>query len=63
MTKQPWEMSLVEYARSQLTKHCPQLALQVTENYQARSYKAQYLKDMKAWQASGKTIFIDAMED
>ena len=63
MTKQPWEMSLVEYAKSQLAKHYPQLALQVTENYQAKSYKAQYLKDMQAWQASGKTIFIDKTED
>ena len=63
MTKQPWKMSLVEYARSQLSKRYPQLALQVTENYQARSYKAQYLKDMKAWQEAGKDIFIDTMED
>ena len=55
--REPWQMTLLEYAKSELIKaNRPGVAAQLTSEEQAKSYRAQYIKDLQGWQREGKII-------
>ena len=51
--KEPWEMTLLDYAKSKLPKD---QADQITDGSQAKSFRGQYLKDMQVWVKEGKHV-------
>lgn len=47
-TKLPWQMTLLEYGKSELAKRQPETAAQIKSVDQVKSYEAQHKKDIRA---------------
>jgi DNA polymerase III sliding clamp (beta) subunit (PCNA family) len=52
-SREPWEMTLAEYARSRVPAS---QASQITSDTQVESFRLQYIRDMKGWIAAGKPV-------
>ena len=56
-TKKPWQMTLLEYAKNELIRgNRPGVAAQLTSEDQAKSYRAQYIKELLYWWREDKAL-------
>jgi hypothetical protein len=58
--KEPWEMSLIEYAKSKLPKD---QAGQIKRESQVKSFKPQYIKNLKGWIREGKPVPSEVLKE
>ena len=58
--KEPWEMTLLEFAKSKVP---PSVAAQLNSPKQAESFRPQHRKDLEGWIREGKTIPPEVLAD